>query len=67
MGEYDRGGKTRVPTKALEHDFAAVATLTPYGIYVPEFNELSLFFVSSKLTADGIVDMFECWWQGVKN
>ena len=67
VGEYDRGGKTRVPTEALEDDFAAVAALTPYGIFGPEFNELSWFFISSKLTADCIVDMLECWWQGVKD
>lgn len=40
--------------------------LTPYGIFVPEFNELSLFFISSKLTADCIVDLLEKWWAQVK-
>ena len=63
IGEFDRGGKTRVPTKALDHDFEAVMTLTPYGIYVPELDELWLFFISSKLTADCIVDLIEQWWQ----
>ncbi|HEY9883729.1 MAG TPA: hypothetical protein V6C98_08985 [Thermosynechococcaceae cyanobacterium] len=29
VGEFDRGGKTRVPTVALDHDFAATTTLTP--------------------------------------
>jgi len=29
IGEFDRGGKTRVSTIALDHDFAARATLTP--------------------------------------
>lgn len=63
IGEFDRGGKTRVPTEALDHDFAAAMTLTPYGIFVPELDELFLFFVSSKLTADCIVDLIEQWWQ----
>lgn len=67
VGEFSLGGKTRVPTEALDHDFAPVATLTPYGIFVPEFNELSLFFISSKLTSDCIVDMLEYWWQGAKD
>ncbi len=57
IGEFDRGGKTRVSTVALDHDFAATATLTPYGIFLPQYNELYLFFVCSKLTADCIVDL----------
>ena len=66
VGEYDRGGKTRIPTAALDHDFAPEITLIPYGIFLPEYNELFLFFVSSKLTADCIVDLLESWWQSVK-
>lgn len=62
VGEFDRGGKTRTPTEALDHDFNAVMTVTPYGIFVPELDELSLFFVSSRLTADCIVDQIEKWW-----
>jgi hypothetical protein len=67
VGEFDRGGRTRVPTLAVDHDFDATATLTPYGIFLPEFHELYLFFVSSKLTADCIVDLIEQWWQQVKD
>jgi hypothetical protein len=63
VGEFDRGGKTRVPTEALDHDFDAVMKLTPYGIFLPEFDELSLFFISSRLTADCIVDRIEEWWK----
>jgi transcriptional antiterminator len=32
-----------------------------------EYNELFLFFVTSKLTADCIVDLLENWWQTVKH
>ena len=67
VGEFDRGGKTRVTTVALDHDFEATTTLTPYGIFLPEYNELYLFFVSSKLTADCIVDLLEQWWAMVKD
>ncbi|MGL4883380.1 MAG: ISAzo13 family transposase [Waterburya sp.] len=67
VGEYDRGGKTRTPTNALDHDFPPEITLTPYGIFLPEYNELYLFFCSSKLTADCIVDLLESWWQSVKH
>lgn len=68
VGEFDRGGRTRVPTAAFDHDFAGTATLslTPYGIFLPQWNELFLFFVSSKLTADCIVDLLEQWWNQVK-
>ncbi len=67
VGEFDRGGKTRMPTIALEHDFATESTVIPYGIFLPEYNELFLFFVTSKLTADCIVDLLENWWQTVKH
>jgi Rhodopirellula transposase DDE domain len=63
VGGFDRGGRTRVPTEAEDHDFDAVMKLTPYGIFLPEFDELSLFFISSKLTADCIVDRLEQWWE----
>jgi hypothetical protein len=67
VGKFDRGGKTRLPTVALDHDFDATLTLTPYGIFLPEFNQLHLFFVCSKLTADCIVDLIEQWWEQVKD
>jgi transposase len=67
VGEFDRGGTTRIPTVALDHDFGAMTTVTPYGIFLPQFNELSLFFVASKLTADCIVDCIEQWWEQSKH
>ncbi len=63
VGEFDLGGQTRTPTISLDHDFNAVMTVTPYGIFLPELDELSLFFISSRLTADCIVDQIEKWWQ----
>jgi len=67
VGEFDRRGKTRVPTSSLDHDFRPQITLTPYGIFLPQYNELFLFFVTSKLTADCIVDLIEDWWSSVKH
>lgn len=67
IGDYDRGGRTRVPTQAYDHDFHSVITLTPYGIFLPEMNDLSLFFVSSKVTADCIIDILEQWWAQEKH
>jgi len=67
VGEFDRGGFSRVTTIALDHDFEPTITLTPYGIFLRKYNELYLFFVSSKLTADCIVDRLEQWWAMVKD
>jgi hypothetical protein len=67
VGEFDRGGKTRVATVALDHDFSDYPTLTPYGIFLPQGNELFLFFVQAKLTADRIVDLLADWWLGVRD
>jgi hypothetical protein len=39
VGEFDRGGTTRMPTVSLDHDFPTETTLIPYGIFIPEYNE----------------------------
>jgi len=56
-----------MPTVALDHDFEATSTLTPYGIFLPAGHPLSLFFVCSKLTADWSVDLMALWWEQVKD
>ena len=53
-------------TVAADHDFHPTDTLTPFGIFLPQYNDLSLSLVSSKLTADCIVDCLEQWWQRIK-
>ena len=53
--------------EALDHDFKADATLTPLGILLPRYGELSLYFARSALTSDFIVDVVEMWWQGVRS
>jgi hypothetical protein len=60
------GEKSRVSTPAADHDFKPTATVTPFGIFLPQYNQLSLAFVTSKLTADCIVDRLEDWWQQAK-
>jgi hypothetical protein len=60
------GEKSRVSTRAADHDFKPTATVTPFGIFLPQYNQLSLALVTSKLTADCIVDRLEEWWQQVK-
>jgi hypothetical protein len=67
VGDYDRGGKNRVTIQAADHDFKPTERLTPFGIFLPQFNDLWLSLVTSKLTADAIVDRLEDWWQQVKH
>lgn len=63
IGPFSRGGKTRVKTAGSDHDFTPSGTLTPYGIFLPQADELSLYFTTSKVTSDFIVDVLERWWQ----
>jgi Rhodopirellula transposase. len=41
--------------------------MTPVGIFLPEYNEFYLFLVSSKVTADCLVDWLQQWWQQVQD
>jgi transposase len=66
VGPFARGGKSRVPTKAADHDFEATATLTPVGILLPASDELFLYGVTSKVTSDCLVDRLVDWWETVK-
>jgi len=36
--------------------------VTPYGIFIPELDELFLYFTESKTTSDFIVDVLEDFW-----
>lgn len=63
VGPFSRGGQNRVDTEACDHDFKPTATLTPYGIFLPQLDELFLYFTTSKVTSDFIVDVLESWWQ----
>ena len=60
------GGKNRVPILAADHDLQPATKLTPVGIFLPQYNELYLFFVSSKVTVDCLVDLLESWWHEVR-
>ena len=66
MGSFSRGGKSRVPTFACDHDYQPQSKLIPYGIFLPELDELFMYFTSSRVTADFIVDVLERWWINVK-
>ena len=60
---FDRGGKNRSQTKTFDHDFKQKTSVTPYGIFIPELDELFLYFTESKITSDFIVDILEDFWQ----
>ena len=66
IGPFSRGGNNRVPTVACDHDFTPKATVTPYGLFLPAYDELFLDFTESKVTSDFIVDILEHWWETVK-
>lgn len=62
VGPFARGGKSRILTKAADHDFEPAATMTPVGIFLPAFDELFLYGVTSKVTSDCLVDrLVDCW------
>ena len=62
VGEFSRDGTSRVPVKALDHDYEPDAKVTPYGMLLPEHDELSIVVNTSKVTSDFIVDTLDDWW-----
>lgn len=66
IGPFSRGGVSRVGTQGADHDFKPQGRLTPFGIFLPAHDDLSLYFTSSKVTSDFIVDTLDEWWRQVK-
>lgn len=62
IGPFSRGGRSRTGIQAADHDFKPAGTLTPFGLLLPEHDELNLYFTDSKITSDFIVDTLEEWW-----
>jgi hypothetical protein len=62
VGPFSRKGKNRIATDACDHDFEAKAKVVPFGIFLPQSDELFLYCSTSKVTSDFIVDVFEAWW-----
>lgn len=67
IGSFDRGGKSRAKVKADDHDYHPKTTMTPYGIFLPELDQLFLYFTESKVTSDFIVDVLEDFWSCEKH
>jgi transposase len=66
VGRFARGGKSRVPTVAVDHDFQPEALLTPLGILLPMLDELFMYGITSKVTSDCLADCVERWWERVR-
>ena len=47
---------------AADHDFKPKVTLIPFGFLLPKYADLFLYFSSSKITSDFIVDCFDDLW-----
>ena len=62
IGLFARGGYNRLTIKAWDHDFKPKAKVTPVGVFLPQYDELYLFLVSGKVTADCLVDCIDQTW-----
>ena len=62
IGESARGGKNRLVRKGADHDFRHDGILNPFGILVPQWDDLTLYFTTSAVTSDFVVDMLDRWW-----
>jgi hypothetical protein len=62
VGDLSRGGKSRLARKAADHDFQPEGILNPFGILLPRWDDLTLYFTTSAVTSDFIVDRLNQWW-----
>ena len=65
VGPFSRRGRSRVRVKGLDHDFKPEQKLTPFGIFLPDLDELYLYFTASRVTSDFIADCLAAFWQEV--
>jgi len=62
IGDFVRGGRNRLTRTGADHDFKPDGILNPFGILLPRWDDLNLYFTTSPVTSDFIVDMLERWW-----
>jgi hypothetical protein len=62
LGLLSRGGYSRVEVKALDHDYRPDETVTPVGVFLPQYNETYIFLTTSPVTSDLIVDCIRQVW-----
>jgi hypothetical protein len=61
VGEYSRGGESRVKVEANDHDFGE-EYVTPFGIMDVKKKSTSIYLNTTKVTSDFIVDSLEDYW-----
>ncbi|MBW9159193.1 ISAzo13 family transposase [Clostridium tagluense] len=61
VGDFSRGGRSRIAIKAGDHDFGN-DYLTPFGILDLTNDSLELIFTQTKATSDFMVDSIEAYW-----
>lgn len=67
IGNFSRGGRNRVLTKAEDHDLGVKEKLTPFGFFLPEHDDFFLFFTAGYASSDFIVDRLEEIWPTIQN
>ena len=67
VGPYSRHGQTRAHLQASDHDFKLDDVLTPFGIFLPDLDEIYFYFTPSSVTADFIVDCLRDFWLVVRD
>lgn len=63
VGPFSRGGYSRFPVKALDHDFTPDTILVPVGISVPKYDEVYIDLCYHRAPADAWIDSLEYFWQ----
>lgn len=66
IGPFSRGGHTRVRVVAVDHDFHPEALLNLWGLFLPQYEDLFLFFTPGRITSDFIGDRLGPWWSTVQ-
>jgi len=66
IGAFSRGGTSRIEVKASDHDFNSKESVTPVGLFLPQFDDLFMYMVKSRVTADCLVDCLQRWWESVR-
>jgi hypothetical protein len=62
IGLFSRGGRSRWPLSGYDHDFTPKTILTPFNIFLPDYDENFMYFTESKVTSDFIVDALQMTW-----
>jgi len=61
IGNFSRGGESRIEVNALDHDFGD-EYVTPFGIFNVKEKTAEIFISETKVTADFMVDRLDEYW-----